>query len=152
LYAFVGNNPVNLTDPLGYAQRGPKRLDVNLPNGEILNKRTPLNKINQVIAEAAERGLSKGTLKALKALQKVVRREGEMALLMELLDPETLESAECPAGPGTCSAKDPLDPTKPTRSPERSGKPNSPSKPGRRGSGSGLPIDHRIPGEMVGRK
>jgi RHS repeat-associated protein len=150
LHAFVANDPLNRVDPLGYAEHGKRRLDVHLPNGEILNKRTPIEKINQVISEAAQRGLSKETIKALKGLQKVVRRGGAMAVAWELLDPEVLESAECPAGPGTCKPWEPPSPPTP---------PRPPRSPGGSGPSGSIPANGSLPGHpgtpggnMAGRK
>jgi hypothetical protein len=46
-------------------------------------------------------------MKALKSLKKVVQRGGAMGVILGIfLEPVVLESAECPAGPGTCRVVD----------------------------------------------
>ena len=77
LYTLARNNPVLYIDPLGYAH-GKRKLDVHLPNGQVINKRTNLGVIDRILADAEKLGLSKKQIKDLKGLRKVVSRGGAM--------------------------------------------------------------------------
>jgi uncharacterized protein RhaS with RHS repeats len=108
LYAYVGNDPVNFSDPLGYAKGGPQNVNVNLPDGRTITKKTPAQQIQQIIKDAQKLGLSPKQVQNLKRLLKVVKRGGTLGLIWELIDPDPANAGEddlpkvCPAGLGAC--------------------------------------------------
>jgi RHS repeat-associated protein len=105
-YTYVDNSPLNFIDPFGEAQRGPRKLNVNLPDGRQMTKSTPLNQIQEAVDLAKKLGWSEKTIANLKALEKVVKRGGTIAILLELAFPDDANAGEddllCQAAPTTC--------------------------------------------------
>jgi RHS repeat-associated protein len=79
LYAYVGNDPGNWTDPTGEAQHGPRNISVT-HKGQTLTKLTSLKEIKRCLKEAIEEGMSREHITHLRALKKVVGRGGAMVL------------------------------------------------------------------------
>ncbi len=74
-YAFVGNNPTEYWDGFGTAKGGEQNISV-CHKGEVLNKSTPLGKVQSAIREAISDKMSKKHIGKLKGLAKVINRGG----------------------------------------------------------------------------
>jgi RHS repeat-associated protein len=126
LYAYVDNNPVQYTDPLGYTKGGQQNINVT-HDGKVLTKRTPIQEVQRALEEAIDRGMSRAHIAKLRGLLKVIARGGAAGIigfiLGELLyPPEAGAGSECPHGPRTCVLSDDLSPLSSRLPPSLSGR------------------------------
>ena len=94
LYPYVDNSPPNFTDPFGYAKGGEQKINVNLPDGRAMTKKTPLAEIEDYLKKAIDLNWSKGTIDKLEGLRKVVKRGGTIAIIADILDPDPASAGE----------------------------------------------------------
>jgi hypothetical protein len=97
VFAFLGNSPTNYVDPLGdiKGERGLEKMETQLPDGRIINKKTPLVEVQKASNSAKDLGLSKKQVLDLKGISKVIKRMGGAGILIDIFtDPAVLEGAE----------------------------------------------------------
>jgi RHS repeat-associated protein len=94
LYTYVDNDPMSFSDPGGYTKGGQQKLNINLPDGRTITKKTPAQQIQEVLKKAKDLGLSPETIKKLKGLHKVVKRGGTVGILIDLIDVDEANAGE----------------------------------------------------------
>lgn len=85
VFAYVQNDPLNFDDPFGHAKGGKRKLNVNLPDGTTVTKRTPADQVKKVLDNAKRLGLSAAQIEDLRGLWKVIKRGGTMGILLGIL-------------------------------------------------------------------
>lgn len=97
-------------------------METQLPDGRIINKKTPAGEIRKILDAAEKLGLSQAQQRVLKGILKVVTRLGSAAIILldDLFSPRDAEAPTLPPG-GPAGPEGPEAPRTPNAPGESSG-------------------------------